>query len=115
MVPETVVVTFWARIYVGLREGYNGLFHDRAEVQDACQSFCDKVGLCVTVEDILFIYTGGRECGVVVGLINYPGSPEEPMEVKSMALGLAEKLRVTCGQNRVSVVFPDETVMLGEV
>ncbi len=52
---------------------------------------------------------------VVVGLINYPGSPEEPMEVKSMALGLAEKLRVTCGQNRVSVVFPDETVMLGEV
>lgn len=109
---ETTVPTFWARIYVGLREGYNGPLHDRAEIQDACQSFCDDVGLCVTVEDTMFIYKAGRERGVVVECINYPRFPKEPGEIKSTALALAEELRVLCGQNRVSVVFPDETVMV---
>jgi hypothetical protein len=72
----------------------------------------DTVGLCVTVTDTLFVYVHGSEPGLIVGLINYPRFPDTPEGIEGKALALAESLMRVCRQIRVSVVFPDKTVML---
>jgi hypothetical protein len=108
----TTVSTFGATIYVGLREGYDGLVHTSEEAMRVCHTYVDEVGLCVSVTETRFIYTDGREPGVAVGLINYPRFPAEPVTIRSHALALAVRLQMALGQKRVTVVFPDDTVML---
>ena len=67
------------------------------------------VGLCVTVEPVAFIYTGGEEAGVRVGLINYPRFPSTADAIEKTALDLAHKLRVKLCQHSFSVVGPKQT------
>jgi hypothetical protein len=74
----------------------------------------DRIGLCVSVTDTTFIYTNGLEVGIAVGFINYPRFPDkDPTIIKNQALELAAILKSVLGQKRISVVFPDETIMLG--
>jgi Fe-S-cluster-containing hydrogenase component 2 len=112
------VPTFTATIYVGFRVGRTNepakAIHSIDEARDVAQAYCDEVGLCVTVTPTTFVYTLGSEPGVIVGLMNYPRFPSEPAAIRAHALALAERLRVRLEQFRVSVVFPNETVMLGE-
>ncbi len=49
-------------------------------------------GLCVTIEPVLFIYTGGEEQGFIVGLINYPRFPDNPENIWNRAIELAYQL-----------------------
>ncbi len=70
------------------------------------------VGLCVTVEPIEFIYTGGAEAGVRVGLINYPRFPAEVAEIMAKAEALALLLIERLFQHSASVVGPELTVWL---
>jgi hypothetical protein len=106
------VLTFRATIHVGFRVRNTGQVHRPEEARAICQRFCDEVGLCVSVTATEFIYTNGSEPGCVVGLINYPRFPATPVEIEEKALRLAELLMLGLGQWRVSVVFPDRTVML---
>ena len=106
-----VVPTFECRIYVGLTEAYDGRQHAVSEVEDVCQAYCDDVGLCVTISPTTFVYKRGREDGAVVGLINYPRFPTTPEDLKVKACDLAGRLQAYLGQNRVSVVCSDKTVM----
>lgn len=53
------------------------------------QEYCDKAGLCVTVTETWFVYTGGREPGWKIGLRNYP---RFPCADSSELLAHAEKL-----------------------
>ncbi|KKL04376.1 hypothetical protein LCGC14_2616700 [marine sediment metagenome] len=108
------VPTYWARIYVGLQVGYTIERVDENTVAGACHDFCDEVRLCVNCYPTYFVYVDGGEPGVVVELINYPRFPKEPQKIRDLALTLARKLRALCKQHRVSVMFPDETVMLEE-
>jgi len=59
-----------------------------------------------------YIYVDGSEPGIIVGLINYPRFPSTPEQIREKALAIGEMLRTAMGQNRVTVQFPDETVML---
>jgi len=81
-------------------------------------SHVDSEGLCVTLTETEFIYTKtktvGGEPGFAVGLINYPRFPAEALSIRAKALYIAEELRKLYRQWKVSVVFPDETVMLEE-
>lgn len=48
--------TFQANIYVGFKEGYEGqvpTFSNKI-VQKICQSYCDSVGLALTIEETFF-------------------------------------------------------------
>lgn len=107
------VPSFGATIYAGLRPGYFGRPYSYAMALGIARRYADEVGLCVTVTKTTFVYRGGLEPGVIVGLINYPRYPSEPRKIREHALTLAERLREGLCQNRVSIVFPDETVMLG--
>lgn len=108
------VSTFTATIYVGFRHRPTGEVIDRAAVIEAIQKYVDAVGLCVTVTDTQYVYTNGGEPGIAVGLINYPRFPSTPEQIRAHALALAGMLLEKCRQFKVSVVMPNQTVMIGE-
>lgn len=84
--------------------------YDKA--RDACQAHCDEAGLCVTVTRTTYIYTGGEQEGVIVGLINYPRFPADPALIEARAVELGIKLREALGQESVSVQTPTTTTWI---
>lgn len=97
---EKRVVTFTATIYIA---------GDLATARQACREFC-MTGLCVTVEPTEFVYTGGAETGVRVGLLNYPRFPADPVEIIAKARALADLLRERLCQHSWLIVTPAETI-----
>lgn len=65
--------------------------------------------MCVTVTPTKYVYTGGDEDGVIVGLINYPRFPKYFHDLFSIAEELAEKLCIDLGQQSYSIDTPKET------
>lgn len=108
----TTVPTFTANIYVGYKHRPTGELIQESVVRSAIQGYVDAAGLCVTFTPTSYIYTNGNELGVIVGLINYPRFPSTPEVIREHALAIAEMLLTVCRQFKVSVVMPDETVML---
>ncbi|WP_111818730.1 hypothetical protein [Agrobacterium sp. CFBP2214] len=82
---------------------------DYETAREECQRFCDIHGLCVTVTPTEYIYTGGSEAGVRVGLINYPRFPKMGTEIALQAIELAYALRAALGQQSFSVETPENT------
>jgi hypothetical protein len=76
---------------------------------DACLAYCNEVGLCVSVTETRYVYTGGETWGVIVGLINYPRFPAEPAHIEAKAVGLGMRLREALGQESFSVQTPITT------
>ena len=105
--------TFCATIYVGLVEGYGGRKHSQDEAEDMLREYCDDVGLCVTVTSTKYIYTGGSEDGLIIGLINYPRFPATADKIKDTATEIAQALIGRLGQKRITIVCSDETIMIG--
>lgn len=97
----TEVPTYTATIFIG---------GDPAQAKAICQRYVMGVGLCVTVEPVEYVYTGGCEAGVRVGLINYARFPAEPGDIFARALDLARALRVGLAQHSFSIVATDKTM-----
>lgn len=108
----TSVPTFTATIYVGCREQYTPEIRSIEKAYEVIQELANQGGLCVSVTPTRFIYKNGSEPGFAVGLINYPRFPETNEALREKALSIADLLRRTFYQFKVSVVFPDETVMV---
>lgn len=109
---KRVVGTFTSTIYVGLREAENNFVHSIEEVHSICQKYVDEIGLCVTVTQTEFIYTGGSEPGASIGFINYPRFPDNPECILQKTLELAGLLLNTLNQQKISIVCPDKTYMI---
>lgn len=77
-----------------------------------CFAYCDEVGLCLTVSRTIYVYTGGAEEGVVVGLINYGRFPSEPTAIFARAKELALRLISGLGQESASIQAPDKTLWI---
>ena len=60
-----------------------------AEIERALARHAAHVGMCVTVEPLRFVFSGGREDGARIGLINYPRFPASPEELEMKAMSLA--------------------------
>lgn len=82
---------------------------DLAAAKQVCREFCFAVGLCVHVEPLTYIYTGGEEEGFKVGLINYPRFPKTVDEIEVTASQLAELLMLRLCQHSYSIVGPEVT------
>lgn len=82
---------------------------DFAQAKQICRAYCFEVGLCVTVEPVDYIYTGGEEAGVRVGLINYPRFPSNETLLLQCATALANRLMEGLHQHSYSVAGPSET------
>lgn len=110
---SVAVKTYWAWIYIGFKERSSGKYRGSIrKLRKLCQRFCDQVSYCVTIEPVEFIYCKGREKGARIGLINYPRFPEENFQTRIYARNLAVELKKAFKQQRVSILFPDGTVML---
>lgn len=92
--------TYWARIFIA---------GDLKEIESVCQSYCDEVGYCVTVEPANYVYTLGAERGAVVGLINYPRFPRDPDAIFAHAEALGLRIMEQCGQKSFSIMTPTVT------
>lgn len=92
--------TYTATIYIA---------GDYARAKEICKAYCLAVGLCVTVSRADYVYTGGEEAGVIVGLINYPRFPSTPEAIRNHAWALAGMLRDGLYQHSFSIVTPEET------
>jgi hypothetical protein len=79
------------------------------QAQEICRAFCFGVGLCVTVTPTEYIYTGGQETGVIVGLINYPRFPNDPANLLNIAKQLADDLMHGLHQHSYTIQTPTET------
>ena len=71
-----------------------------------CAEWFGMTGGCATVTPTYYIYTGGREAGVAVGLINYPPHPSTEQDLMASARELAEFLRADLGQRSYTIQGP---------
>lgn len=69
-------------------------------------------GLCVTLSPQSFIYTGGREEGFRVGIINYARFPSTPEQLLDRAKTIANALMLELGQHSYSIVTPIESIWI---
>lgn len=77
-----------------------------------CREYTNKIGLCVTLEHADYIYTGGAELGVIVGVSNYPRFTTSNDVVWNKAEGLAKMLLDRLFQKSVMVCDGAKTVWL---
>lgn len=82
---------------------------DLNHARTICKEYCMRFGLCVTIEPVSYIFTGGEEFGVRVGLLNYPRFPAEPEKIRAHAYLLGECLRIGLAQWSFLIVSPDQT------
>lgn len=95
--------TYSAEIYMA-----GDINHCRHELQRMAAS----EGMCVSLESVDYIYTGGMEQGFVIRLINYPRFQSSSGEIKDNAIRIAETLLEDLGQGSCSVVCSDETIFI---
>lgn len=84
---------------------------DYALCKNICADFCLD-GFCVNISECEYIYTGGAERGVKVGLLNYARFPCGQGDLTRIAHQLAEKLVIGMHQSSASVVSPLGSTML---
>ena len=104
--------TFKCNIYLGLKEGYDGIQHSAEEVENTLQEYVNRVGLCVTITPTRYVYTDGQEDGVIIGLINYPRYPKYEDDLRALAMEIGRLVLNTFNQNRVTVEYPDMSLTL---
>lgn len=91
--------TYWVYIYIG---------GDINVIRDKCRKYC-MVGLCVTVEPLEFIYTGGSETGARIGLLNYPRFPNSDEVIKNHAIDLANQILLDACQQSFLIIDSKDT------
>ena len=83
---------------------------DLVVARQALREYVRDNPLCVTLEATDYIYTGGLESGVRVGIINYPRFPCTRKELRLKAAKLAEYLRLRLCQESYTIQTPDNSV-----
>lgn len=106
------IKTYICNIFLGLKEGYNGIIHSIDDVENVLQVYCDLHGFAFTITPTKFIYTNGNEQGCIVGIINYPRFPNTEEKLKEISLEMGQILLERFKQQRLSIVCSDETIML---
>lgn len=74
-----------------------------------CRKFCKEIGLCVTIEETSYIYTGGEELGFRIRLINYPKFESSPENIFTTAKQLANVLKSELAQDSFCLLSPEIT------
>lgn len=85
---------------------------DAADAMRIVKEYCHKHGWCVTVTPTTFVYTGGSETGVRVGIVNYPRFPSLPEILLLKAEELAQLLIEGLYQTSALVQTPEKTLWI---
>lgn len=107
---------FEARIYIGSRVKYNGPAFTFEELRKAIGEYQHSRGLewanPVRITQTHYVWDDYDEPGWEVAIIDYPRRTKAHSVLRCAAMELAGYLLDHFKQNRISVVFPDEIVML---
>src|SRR5664279_5665878 len=93
--------TYWANIYVGLQEGYDGSTHEMTELLQYCHAFCRKVDTTVSVTPTVFVYSKGSELGAIIGLIH----AHSPCREEEISVGVRPEIGPVTNQNASACGF----------
>ncbi len=112
------IPTFTATFSIGLQKGYTQTLYTKEEVITALQEYQNKlikdkeVYLSVRLTACDIVLSGQIEPHLTFDFINYPKF-ELPVKIlKEAVIKLAKSLMKTFNQNRIVVVFSDETIMI---
>lgn len=73
-----------------------------------CRKACFPCGLCVTIEPIRYVFAGGCEDGVRIGMIQYPPFPEATAVLEKKAIVLGQSVAEANCQWSYSIITPNE-------
>lgn len=93
--------TYWAHLYVA---------GDYNITKNKLREIAFPSGLCVTIEKLEYIYAGGVEEGVRIGLIQYPPFPEAIISIRNKMMSIGYKIAELNAQWSFTIVMPDITV-----
>ena len=82
---------------------------DLATIERCAREYCMDVGFCVTVTTTKFIYKGGEETGVCLGVVNYPRFPSDLTTLHNKAMDLTVKCMEAACQWTALIVAPEIT------
>ncbi len=78
--------------------------------KNTLRKYCKDIGLCVTVTETDYIYSGGAEVGMIIGFINYPRFPDTLEGITEKAFKIGLLLTEALGQWSFSIVGPKDTL-----
>jgi hypothetical protein len=101
-------------IYIGSKEYYNGPEFTEDQLIGFIGEKQKEMDFAnpVRVNPTIYVWQDYRERGWQISIIDYPRRHKPHKCIDSFALGLAKSLLFYFKQNRISIVFPDEIVML---
>lgn len=110
--------SFQGSIFLGLHYGYTNSLIDKKLVIETLNQFQSNL----IKEENIFLSASVSECAIVLNqqnephfkieFMNYPKFPLEASKLKELILNLAKLFMIEFKQNRIVVVFSDETIML---
>ena len=105
-----------AKLYIGNKKGYHGEEFSKANLVSAIKEYQSNKSkddlVSVRISETCFVVGTYYEDGWEVSAINYPRFPKPKMLINTFMLGLAKFLIEKFNQNRISVTFPDQIVMV---
>lgn len=117
-IPTTTVRTFTAQATIGLIKGYSNelipINDFKKTLVTAQQQIKEKFNLVLStkITQCEIVCLGQEEPSVSLDFIQYPKFQTEETLLRKAIIGLIEILMNLLQQNRVVIVFPDETLML---
>jgi small-conductance mechanosensitive channel len=107
---------FEARIYIGSRARYVGPLFTFSELRAAISQYQHEKGLevCnpVRITPTTYVWDDYMEDGWEIAVIDYPRRSKSHIVLYDFAYNLGVYLLERFNQNRISIVFPSEIVML---
>lgn len=110
--------TFTAKLTIGLNKGYLNELISIEEFKEALLEAQQKIksnfniALSAKLIPCEILFLGMEEPSIELQFIQYPKFPVEEPELKKAILELTKLLMIKLEQNRVVIVFTDETIML---
>lgn len=71
-----------------------------------------NIFLSASISDCNIVLNNQNEPHLKIDFINYPKFPLEESVMKENVISLSKELMIKHNQNRMVIVFPDETIML---
>ena len=110
--------TFTANAVIGLVRGYSqkkiSIVEFKKVLLGAQQKIHEQhaIGLSIKLTSTEIIFLGQEEPSIDLQIIQYPKFPQTEEMLKKVFLELIEILMLELEQNRVVIVFTEETIML---
>ena len=117
-IKETKIKTFQASIFIGLEYGYtqkqideNLVIESLSELQKQLSKEKD-IYLSASVSKTVIVLNNQKEPHLKIDFINYPKFPLDENIFKDEVLIIGKELMKQFKQNRILIIYTDETVML---